>query len=305
MQSEAAVLEFPPPAGSADIKALFERSDRKGLERLLIHVCLLGATGSGVYFATGWLLPLAMILHGIVLAALFAPFHEGVHYTPFKSRRLNEVVAWISGVAIIWNSTWYRCSHAHHHRYCQDAARDPELLVAKPTTRLGYLVRISAIPFYRALILTMMRIALGRFAGTYVAESAQRRVRRSVLAQFGVYGLAIVASIATGWPAILIYWFIPLFLGQPFVRGMLFAEHTGCDFSSNNYENTRTTLASWPVNLLMWNMPYHALHHSNPGLPFHAMPAAHALLAPRVKHISPGYWAFTKAYLRNPMMAAR
>jgi fatty acid desaturase len=86
---------------------------------------------------------------------------------------------------------------------------------------------------------------------------------------------------------------------------MLFAEHTGCDFSSNNYENTRTTLASWPVNLLMWNMPYHALHHSNPGLPFHAMPAAHALLAPRVKHISPGYWTFTKAYLRNPMMAAR
>jgi fatty acid desaturase len=52
-------------------------------------------------------------------------------------------------------------------------------------------------------------------------------------------------------------------------------------------------------------MPYHALHHSNPGLPFHAMPKAHALLAGQVKHISPGYWAFTKAYLRNPLMAAR
>src|SRR5207302_4284466 len=128
MQSEAAALEFQPqpPMGAVAIKTLFERSDRKGLQQLVIHVCLLGATGTGIYFSSGWLVLPAMILHGMVVAALFAPFHEGVHYTPFKSRRLNEVVAWISGTAIIWNSTWYRCSHAHHHRYCQDAERDPE-----------------------------------------------------------------------------------------------------------------------------------------------------------------------------------
>ena len=44
----------------------------------------------------------------------------------------------------------------------------------------------------------------------------------------------------------------------------------------------------------MWNMPYHAEHHAAPGVPYHALPALHEELKPRLEHVSLGYWAFHK-----------
>jgi fatty acid desaturase len=77
---------------------LTARSDLKGLVQLACHLCALLATGALVWSArsTPWLLP-ALLLHGVVLVFLFAPLHEGVHWTAFRSRRLNDAVAWLCG----------------------------------------------------------------------------------------------------------------------------------------------------------------------------------------------------------------
>jgi fatty acid desaturase len=55
--------------------------------------------------------------------------------------------------------------------------------------------------------------------------------------------------------------------------------------------NSRTTRSTGLVRRLAWNMPYHAEHHAHPALPFHALPAAHALLAARVTVQADGYVA--------------
>jgi fatty acid desaturase len=50
-------------------------------------------------------------------------------------------------------------------------------------------------------------------------------------------------------------------------------------------------------------MPYHAEHHAYPALPFHALPAAHRALAPRIAVQAPGYVAVHRdiiATLRRP-----
>ncbi|MEM7795998.1 MAG: fatty acid desaturase, partial [Cyanobacteria bacterium P01_C01_bin.118] len=84
-------------------------------------------------------------------------------------------------------------------------------------------------------------------------------------------------------------WLLPLAIGQPFLRFVLIAEHTGCSDDSNPLTNTRTTLTLWPIRFLMWNMPYHAEHHLYPSIPFHALPTAHQRLKEHFKRVDAGY----------------
>jgi fatty acid desaturase len=85
------------------------------------------------------------------------------------------------------------------------------------------------------------------------------------------------------------YWLLPMICGQPVLRAILLAEHTGCTEDANGLTNTRTTYASWPVRFLMWNMPFHAEHHLHPAVPFHRLPELHQLIKERLTHISPSY----------------
>ena len=62
-------------------------------------------------------------------------------------------------------------------------------------------------------------------------------------------------------------------------------------------ENTRTTLSNAVIRKLAWNMPYHAEHHSYPGVPFHRLPEFHALIEGHLKQVETGYARFHAKYL--------
>jgi fatty acid desaturase len=80
-------------------------------------------------------------------------------------------------------------------------------------------------------------------------------------------------------------------LALPLLRAYLITEHTGCSRDQNGLTNTRTTLATWPIRLLMWNMPFHAEHHLYPTVPFHQLPALHRNIRSSLRHLAPGYIA--------------
>jgi len=142
-------------------------------------------------------------------------------------------------------------------------------------------------------------LALGRTGGLpFVPGQARRRVAFSVSAQLLIY-LAGALSIALGSRAVLYFWFLPVLLAQPFLRALLIAEHSGCSFDRNTLTNTRTTLASFPIRLLMWNMPYHAEHHSYPAIPFHQLPMAHLKIRGSLTHLAPGYAAANRAVIQS------
>jgi fatty acid desaturase len=88
-------------------------------------------------------------------------------------------------------------------------------------------------------------------------------------------------------------------LGQPPLRAYLLAEHTGCTQDRNGLTNTRTTLTSAPVRLLMWDMPYHAEHHLFPSIPFHRLADAHAAVRDRLAVIQPGYLGWHLRFVRT------
>lgn len=246
----------------------------------------------------------AMVLQGIFIAFLFAPLHEGMHHTAFRTRWLNEIVSWFSGLAIVWNATHFRYSHLAHHRFIQDPKRDPELYSPKPTNLREYLWRLSGLEYLRMNARALLQVACGRFETMpFVPENAKPQLRRSVCLQLGIY--AVVAAAAIRYPEpVFLYWVVPVFLGYPFLLFVLMAEHAGCADTGNNYDNTRTTYTGWPLRLIFWNMSYHAEHHINPAIPFHALPAAHAVMKDAIAHISPGFVGWNRAYVRRLRAAA-
>ncbi|HEX4128730.1 MAG TPA: fatty acid desaturase [Pirellulales bacterium] len=275
------------------VRALSRRDDVRGLVRFAGHLACMACTGMLVWLALGygWLLAIpAMMLHGFTIVTMFAPMHECVHKTAFKSPRLNDIAGWIAGALCFYNFTYYRRYHTWHHRYTQDHQRDPELSTPKPRNVFDYVLHVSGLPFWFSKPMELLGLAAGRTEQYPFIPTEQRRpIVRSAQMQLGLYAALAIMSIVLRSTAVLYYWFLPALLAQPLLRAILIVEHTGCTMDDNGLTNTRTTLASWPVRFLMWNMPYHAEHHLYPSIPFFCLPDAHRHLRQRFSHVSPSY----------------
>jgi fatty acid desaturase len=277
------------------------RSDAPGLLHLAGHAAALAATGSVVWLARGtfWIWP-AMGLHGVVLIFLFTPLHECIHRTAFKSRALNEAVAFVIGVLILLPREYFRAFHFAHHRFTQDPARDPELAAPKPINLRQWLWQVSGVPCWTAQARGIVAHAFGRAPEAFYKDDRQRGAvileARIILA---LYALVLLGSIAAGSDAALIYWIVPALLGQPALRLYLMAEHGLCPFVPDMLENTRTTYTNPLLRALAWNMPYHAEHHAYPAVPFHRLPEVNRAIAPRLKVTAPGYIAVHRRILQS------
>jgi fatty acid desaturase len=274
------------------LNALSDRSNAQGLLQLAGHLAVMGL--SGYVWVTNfgnWSLAIpALVIYGFSIAAMFAPMHESIHRTPFANNRLNDTVAWCTGVLSFYNSTFYRHYHKWHHLYTRVPDKDPELSDLKPNNLGKYLLILSGLPWWLGKIRGHFRAAFGQLDDCpFIPETAQGEVIRSTRWQLAVYAGAIALSIIVSQPWFILYWLLPLLVGQPILRFILLAEHTGCSLDANLLTNTRTTLTLWPVRFLMWNMPFHAEHHLYPSIPFHALPTAHQQLASHFTHIGPGY----------------
>ena len=291
--SNPAIALKPNQLLSAQVlSALNARSNLKGGLQLARHLSVLAV--SGYLWATQgdslFIAMPALILYGFSLAALFAPMHECCHRTAFANNRLNDGVAWVVGLLSFYNSTFYRRYHKWHHRYTQIPEKDPELGDRKPQTLTEYLVEISGFNWWIGKVRGHLRVAGGNLEGCpYIPDTARAEVIRSTRLQLLVYGVAIAVSIIFKQPWFLLYWLLPLAVGQPILRAILLAEHTGCTTDDNALTNTRTTLTIAPVRWLMWNMPFHAEHHLAASIPFHALPAAHEVLQSHFTRVEQGY----------------
>lgn len=280
------------------LKALFRRSDAKGLVRLAGHLLALAASGTLVAAAAGtaWLVP-ALLVHGVILAFLFAPLHETIHYTAFRSRALNRAVSWLCGALLLLPPAYFRAFHTAHHRDTQDPARDPELARPKPRRLRHYIWHLSGLPYWRDQVVVICRHAIGRVEEAFIPAHQRGAAVRDARVLMAVYGVVASASLAAGSAAALMVWVVPVMLGQPALRGFLLAEHTGCPRVPGMLENSRTTKSNPVVRWLTWNMGYHAEHHAYPALPFHALPRAHGLLKDRIAVRASGYLAVHRGLL--------
>jgi len=266
------------------------------------HLFLLVAGGWLVLEARGswWLVP-ALLLQGVFVNALFGAMHESVHYGSFRTRWAADLLAFLSGAAILNNAAFYRHYHMAHHRYTQDPARDPELITAVvPRTWGQYLLRASALPFLALRLRDIFLFPFGwRGDVTYIHPNAWPEVRRWGRWLLALYAALVAGSIALGTDTVLWVWFLPLLCGLPLIRLYLLCEHTLCPHSDDAFANTRTTLSNPLVRLIMWNLPFHAEHHLFPNIPFHHLPEAHTYLRPHLKHVATGYFQVNRDIIRS------
>jgi fatty acid desaturase len=285
----------PAPAAPPDraaLKALAAPSDRKGLRQLAGHLGLLALTAALVVWSRGsvWLVS-ALLGHGIVLVFLFAPLHEAIHRTAFRRRRLNDAVARLCGGLLLLPAGYFRAFHLQHHRFTQDPARDPELSGRPLGSRGAYLLHLSGLPYWVERVATTCRHALGRVPEDFIAARQRPAIVREARGHLAVYAALAGGSLAVGTDLLLWLWVIPALLGQPALRLFLLAEHAGCPAVADMLANSRTTPTNAAVAALSWNMNRHTAHHAYPAVPFHALPAADRLLAPRTALRADGYRA--------------
>ena len=276
------------------LAALNETEDAAGLRHLAGHLAVILVFG--LWIAQGWVLwPLALVGQGIAICFLFTLEHEATHKTPFRSVWLNEWVGRIAGLVIVQPFEWFRYFHLAHHRFTNVQGKDPELVSgARPETRLAYVIHVSGLPFWAAMIRQVVGNAMGRDPGPYVPVRAHRRVRleaRSMLALYALAGLSLLVT-----PLLVWIWLLPCLFGQPFLRLYLLAEHGRCAFVANMFENTRTTYTNRIVRFLAWNMPYHTEHHTLPQVPFHKLPMLHAHMRDHLEVTAGGYAEFSAEY---------
>jgi fatty acid desaturase len=268
--------------------------DGPGWRRLASHLATV-LLGGVLWRLDGlpWALRLfGLVVSGVGLATCFAPLHECGHRTAFRSKRLNDGVAWLMGLLSFYNSTFYRRYHQWHHRYTHQPGLDPELEDPVPTTLAGYLREISGWNWWTGKLRGHARLLWGDLSAIpYMSPELIPQIQRSIRLQFAVYGVLAALSLIAANGFLFWSWLLPLAIGQPVLRLLLLAEHTGCSYGDDGLANTRTTLTLAPVRWLMWNMPFHAEHHLYPSLPFHALPAAHRWIGPRLQHLDRGYLA--------------
>lgn len=282
------------------LRALSARSDRKGLERLAAHIGLIALTSALIWALSGSLLVIpAMVAQGILLVFLFCALHETVHRTAFASVRLNGIVAHVAGFIVLLPPAWFRAFHLAHHRHTQIPGEDPELDDKTVDTWPRYLWHVSGLKYWLGAVRALVTHALGRVPDRYVQTALVPRVIAEARWFLALYALLAALSILFHTDVLLIYWIVPVLLGQPVLRLYLLAEHGLCPFIGDPFENTRTTLTTRFVRLIAWNMPYHTEHHAFMGVPFHALPQVHAHFRDRLKTISDGYVGFNLRYLRE------
>ncbi|WP_169742711.1 fatty acid desaturase [Muricoccus aerilatus] len=302
----SATMVGPAPRNGAapkprEMMHLNTRSDARGAARAAVHLGLIVASGVLVAVSPWWLVVPAMVLAGVVQAALFAPLHETCHYTAFKSRRVNAVVGWLAALPALRNWHFYQQFHLAHHRHTQDPEHDPELSPPPPGDFPAYVYRVVGVPYWRAQLTVWARGWRGDLSAySFIHPASAPRVVASIRAGSALtVVLAVAAGLAFGWSSVLLFWVGPQLLGQPLLRLYLLTEHTGCTEDANGLTNTRTMLTAAPVRLLMWEMPFHAEHHLYPFIPFHRLRDAHAVLRDRLAHVGTGYAAWHVEHVRE------
>lgn len=275
-----------------DRRKLCAQSDFPGLVRLATHIgaitVLSWAILAGV--AGWWVLMLPL---GVLMVFLFTALHETIHRTAFSTRWLNDAVAHLCAFVVLLGPAHFRYFHMAHHRFTHDPDNDPELAEPKPRTARQYAVYMTGLPEWIWRVQTLIRNALGWNRDSFVPPRGRRRVQSEAVAfLLGYAALTVLFGRELVW-----IWLVPMLLGGPFLRAYLLAEHTFCPHVANMLANTRTTFTHRLVRWVAWNMPYHAEHHAYPAVPFHRLPAFHAITRAHLQETQHGYASFAQAYL--------
>ena len=261
-----------------ELKLLMSRSNKPAFIRLFFWITLLVITSLLIYACShSWLFIPAMFLQGVIIVHHFSLQHECCHYTAFRTRKLNDVFGHICGFSIMVPNQHFRYEHCDHHTYTQLTGQDPEL-IELPISIYKYIWYISSFPYWKNKFTEILRHVFGKLSASerkFIPKLEQKTIFKEARIMVSVYCLLLAGSYYFDNWALLWYWWLPVMLGEPVMRAIRLTEHVGRPNTNDLKENTRSSLISFPMKFLCWNMNYHAEHHYAASIPFHALPKLH------------------------------
>ena len=222
----------------------------------------------------GWaVVPFSLLVIGCRQRALGNILHDASHWSFDANRKRSTILANLLLCWPMWvTMAIYRNEHNRHHRFLGDPARDPDFIHNETRLSRGWvsvwLDQLRSPQMMRASILGhIVRMDAASLAGVFVWWAA-------------VLGLIALASSANVALVLLALWIA--------ARATVFHAVTSFREISDHVGMRPGSLIGFTRNhpfsgvlgeiFHPHNNGYHLLHHLTPGIPFHAMARAHALL---------------------------
>jgi fatty acid desaturase len=307
---------------------LMKKSDYHGLKRLFTNLSIGAMTISAIYrlevfpfndqsFTLEKLLmflPLYLFYGFQFQCFAFAGQHEFLHRNAFKTKWINDLCLFYTGVFCFEFGKHERVMHKQHHTYTNHIDKDPELtsyysreiLENKafrniPLDRVSYVRQFLDIPntlkcrlgrvFYSAAGIPVDYSGTGWSLGDFyfTKESGiMQDLQRTAVIQIlhWVAFLAIFGRTAQGLQGMFFWWIVPVLVGYPAVNYCRNLEHADCEVSRdpNCLLNTRSVRSNLLTRVLLWDTNFHAEHHCYPMVPFYNLHKLSELMHEHVLH---------------------
>lgn len=287
------------------MKELMKRSDAKGLKQTISYFIVLSGLGYLTWRCMGtyWVIP-AFIAYGTVYCFLNHMMHETIHRTPFKSRKLNDFVHWVSSFLNGAEAVTNRYGHLRHHKVTYYEKYDPEVFIFRPFSLWKYFKKCFIDIPNPGYILSH---AAGRITDQdrdlIPPKELNWLVWSSRLWVVG-YGLIIASCFVFHTYMPLLFTIGARIFGAPLARLLDHSQHSCLEINEPDHRLCCRNIDLNPVlRFLYWNMNFHTEHHMFPAIPFHALPKMHELikdqLPPAKKGLIAAYCEIIPAVIRQ------
>ena len=269
----------------AQMKALMQREDRRAIADTVLWYALIAMAGAAL--VATWNTPwawLAFFVYGTLYCGpADSRWHEAGHGTPFKTRWMSDALYQVASFQVLRRPTVWRWSHARHHTDTLVTGRDPEIAVPLPTDLLGMVLNLFAIKAAPRELWRVVCNAAGRIRAeekTFIPEMEWPKVVREARIWVLLYAALVTSAVALeSWLPLALLGVFPSMMGAWLFNFFGLTQHAGLPENVTDHrENCRTVYMNPVFRFLYWNMNYHVEHHMFPMVPYHALPALHAII---------------------------
>lgn len=281
---------YRPKISKEDLQRLNKKNDFLGLCQTVGFLAIIATSGTVFVwscFNQPWLAVPLLFLHGFFMNFLINGFHELVHESVFKSKRLNQFFLHIYSFLGNYNHVGFWASHMEHHRFTLHPPDDyevtqPEFVERSHIYKWGIVNYMGIIHHFPSLYNSAFGALRPGWETTLFTEKhpemrpAFHRWTKIVL--FGHLAI-VIASLATGyWPILFAVTFPRAFGAAPHYL-INVTQHIGLQDQYPDFRVCCRTIYLNPfLQFLYWHMNFHTEHHMFAGVPCYNLPKLHKLI---------------------------